>query len=363
MSIYQMFRKKRRQNKNRRGQRALRLETLETRELMATFMLTDDWADVEKSPINSDDDALCWAAAAANVLEWTGWGKVGGMDDADQMFQHFQDHWEDGGNEVRDAWSWWFDGVDPDAANPNATNVDVPGGGGFWPSTTFGDYYHRDGNPLTMIRSLATYLHEGYGTVLSIMNDGGGDHFVTCWGYETGPFHADDYVGLYVTDSDDDKNLVAPPDVLDARDLVYDWTDNRWYIGDRNYGFNVGEFKVEGTHFIAHDGSRVDIGELKGGIAADDGATGQGFIMYSEESVHERFDGTGAEPYRANSQHLIAVKYDGGQWYYDNNGGLHAFTPRSADRLLAQVDFDLDTITSLEGHTGAEFGIAKGFAS
>jgi len=362
MRIHQTLGKRQRRNKARRGQRALRLETLEKRELLATFMLTDDWADVEKSPENSDDDALCWAAAAANVLEWTGWGKTHGMADADQMFQHLQDHWEDGGNEVRDAWSWWFDGVDPDAGNPDVTNVDVAGGGRFWPAEPFSDFYHRDSDPVTMMRSLDAYMHSRYGVVLSILNDGGGDHFITAWGYEYDPAHPDNYTSVHVTDSDDDKNLVAPPDVLDARDVVFDEIDNRWYIGNRRFGFNPDEFKVEGTPVITPAGVRLDMGELKGGIAVQDDATGQGFIMYSEDSVHDRFDGPGAEPHKANSHHLIAVKHDRGHWHYNNNNLWFRFTPRSTDLLLAQVDFDLDTITSLQGDTGEESGIAKGFA-
>jgi len=34
------------------------------------------YADAEKSPSNSDDDLCCWAATAANMLEWTGWGFI-----------------------------------------------------------------------------------------------------------------------------------------------------------------------------------------------------------------------------------------------------------------------------------------------
>ncbi|HUU42822.1 MAG TPA: proprotein convertase P-domain-containing protein, partial [Planctomycetota bacterium] len=62
-----------------------------------SYLLTDfhggTWSDTEKSPTNTEDDLMCWAAAASNVLEWTGWGETGGMTTSDQMFAYFQNHW------------------------------------------------------------------------------------------------------------------------------------------------------------------------------------------------------------------------------------------------------------------------------
>lgn len=52
-----------------------------------SYYLWDDWggtwADAEKSTDNTEDDEMCWAASSSNVLEWTGWGKVGGLTDSD----------------------------------------------------------------------------------------------------------------------------------------------------------------------------------------------------------------------------------------------------------------------------------------
>jgi len=31
------------------------------------------WRDVNKSQTDDDDDYLCWAAAASNILDWGGW--------------------------------------------------------------------------------------------------------------------------------------------------------------------------------------------------------------------------------------------------------------------------------------------------
>src|SRR5512139_3135722 len=100
----------------------------------STYLLSDqfggDWADVEKSPATSDDDLLCWAATASNILEWTGWGFVSTFDDADDMFAHYVDAFPNKTGNPYPAWSWWFNG------SP------VTPGGGFWPEPAwvFSDY-------------------------------------------------------------------------------------------------------------------------------------------------------------------------------------------------------------------------------
>ncbi|HSI08008.1 MAG TPA: DNRLRE domain-containing protein [Rariglobus sp.] len=108
-----------------------------------------------------------------------------------------------------------------------------------------------------------------------------------------------------------------------------------------------------------HEGADpVAIGALNSGVAVDDSRTGTGYLMYSAQNVVTRF-GTQV----GNADHLIAVFYSGGQWYADKNFGQVAFTPVSTDLLLASVNFTTDTVTSLLGASGAEYGIVKGYAS
>jgi hypothetical protein len=85
------------------------------------YLLTEHWggmsSDADKSIFDSDDDLMCWAAAASNVLEWTGWGLVDhwdgltwrSIDTVDEMFAHFQAQWLDVGGFPSVAWGWWFD--------------------------------------------------------------------------------------------------------------------------------------------------------------------------------------------------------------------------------------------------------------
>jgi uncharacterized repeat protein (TIGR01451 family) len=207
------------------------------------------WCDAEKTAADTDDDLMCWAAAASNVLEWTGWGFVhhsieGEMTNCDQIFEHFNDHWEDQGSLTNIAWMWWFNGIDglpgdyptdPPYTGGSAewSQVDVPGGGDFWdPPYVLSDYYHSYSGPNTL-QYINTSLTNGWGVALGIYNGG---HAITCWGFRydntfnpnTDP--DDYYLGLYITDSDN-----------------YDLTDQiRYYDVSYNSGISRWEFDTYG---------------------------------------------------------------------------------------------------------------------
>ena len=195
-----------------------------------SYMLYENWggtwSDVEKSPNSSEDDLLCWAGAASNVLEWTGWGLVGGMTDTDDMFQYFQDHWTDEGGWMNWAWDWWFDGSSPGQGG-GGTQVDVPGGG-FYPSENFQDYFHYEYSDSQALGAIDQYLHNGYGTSIGIFGPGG--HAITVWGYNYNPSNPTDYYGLWVTDSDDSKSSTNPPDRL--RYYEVENVSGAWYLQD-----------------------------------------------------------------------------------------------------------------------------------
>ena len=139
-------------------------------------------------------------------------------------------------------------------------------------------------------------------------------------------------------------------------DLVF--TGNQW-----NGGTNDGEFGITGTFFEVGvtQSPGTDIGALGFGVAAQDDYSGTGYLLYSSESVFTRF--ASSPPHASNATNLIAVRLEGTQWQYDNNDAWVNFTPVSGDRLLASIDFTADTITSLEGTSGAVAGINSGYAS
>jgi len=197
----------------------------------ANYMLFDEWggayADAEKSPTNSDDDLMCWAAAASNVLEWTGWGLAGGMTTSDEMFAYFQDHWTDDSGLAMYAWDWWFDGTNDSQGYLNVSQV-TSVGGGFWPYEHFPSYFHFENDVTRTLPAVDEYLHNGYGVYLALRNGYMGGHAVTCWGVRTDLEDPTDYKGVWITDSDDDMDLDHPPDDLRYYDVTY--RDGRWYL-------------------------------------------------------------------------------------------------------------------------------------
>lgn len=181
------------------------------------YMLCDEWggtvADAEKSPTTEDDDLMCWAASASNVLEWTGWGPVDGMTNADEMFAYFQDHWTNEGSLPFFAWEWWFDGTNDAYPDPGVAQVDVEGGG-FHPDERFQDYFHSERVWAWTLSAVDEYLHSGYGVNLFITTGAGDGHLLTCWGVRTDIDDPTDYLGIWVTDSDDDQHSTTPRDRL-----------------------------------------------------------------------------------------------------------------------------------------------------
>ena len=195
-----------------------------------SYMLYEHWGgtwyDAEKLPGNTEDDLMCWAAAASNALEWTGWGLVDGMTTTDDMFQYFQDHWTDEGSLMEFGWDWWFDGTNPSEGWSGWSQVDVPGGG-FYPTENFADYYHRTWEDAQTLSGIDSYLHSGYSVTLGIYGPGG--HAITCWGYNYDPATSD-YLGVWVTDSDDSKFLSDPPDAIHYYEVAY--SGSAWYLQD-----------------------------------------------------------------------------------------------------------------------------------
>jgi hypothetical protein len=175
---------------------------------------------------------MCWASAAANVLEWTGWGQVEGMTNTDEMFAYYQDHWTDRGGLMIYGWQWWFTGVNPSNGWRGWSQVDVAGGG-FHPSENYAGLYHNDTNTAGAMATIDTYLRSGYGTTIGIYGPGG--HAITVWGFTHDANDSSEYSGLYITDSDDYKYHPKAPDRLRYYEVEY--SGDKWYL-QNYYGSN-----------------------------------------------------------------------------------------------------------------------------
>lgn len=200
------------------------------------YMIFDDWGgawrDADKSPNTAEDDDYCWAGAATNMLEWTGWGQVEGMTSTDEMFQYYQDHWTQGVGLVGYALEWWFDGqvnLPSTFAYPN-----VPGGG-FHTGVNFEQYYVESFNRDAIMSLTDAYLRSGH--AVSFILQGPGGHAVTVWGFNYNPGNPGEYYGVWVTDTDDDKTNPNPPDTLDYYSLTYTGIPSlslpgEWFLDD-----------------------------------------------------------------------------------------------------------------------------------
>jgi hypothetical protein len=202
--------------------------------------------DVKKTASNTEDDLMCWAAAASNILAWSKWGfpPTKSFTNASSIFQYFQDHWFDRADFVKNAWKWWFDGKE-------SPNVDVPGGG-FWKDTphTFEKYCHCETDRTKVLLAIDQFLHHGWGVVLNLTTLHTG-HYLTCWGYEYNA-HGD-YVGIYVTDSDDpQKNGQRFYQLSQSGWAGYPgW----WYI---QYGLDQRPYLIADVHALERFPSQTD---------------------------------------------------------------------------------------------------------
>jgi PEP-CTERM motif len=193
------------------------------------------WFDANKTMANTDDDLMCWAAAASNILAWGGWG-TSTYSTEDAIWQYYQDHWTDQGGLMGYGWDWWFDGTNPtqglNTAEDDKTGwsqVDVPGGG-FFPTLDFNDYYHNESSDDLAMSAIDGYLHDGYGVTIGIYGPGG--HALTVWGYDYDD-DTGDYTGLLYSDSDDYASVDGSTKNLWITSLSY--SGDKWYLGGSNW--------------------------------------------------------------------------------------------------------------------------------
>ena len=207
------------------------------------------YQDAEKSPTNSEDDLMCWAATASNMLNWTGWGNVWstGSTAEDNIFQYFQDHWTDQGGNMYFGVDWWFDGLSDSQGWQGWSQVDVDGGG-FYNHSYFEDNYVWSSDDANALNNIGTYLHEGRGVGLGLSGDIA--HAITCWGYEYDDLG--NYLGVYITDSDDDKQMTSPPDSLMYYDV--ELYSGEWYLHDY-YSYGDHNVFISEVHGLSQYGA------------------------------------------------------------------------------------------------------------
>ena len=115
---------------------------------------------------------------------------------------------------------------------------------------------------------------------------------------------------------------------------------------------NQGEITPYITGMTDPDGNAVTQPSTEPIVGREDGAgegLTTGWLMYSVADAPSRF---GLSDPTWND-HLILVRYSGGQWYYDNNSNIsNAFTPVSTDFLVAEVSWNHPTTGRAQNYIG-----------
>lgn len=185
------------------------------------------WQDANKTAANTEDDLMCWAAAASNVLAWGKW-VTSAYNTGPAIFQYFTEHWTDNAGYMYWAYNWWLNGTPPPTTA--YSYPDVPGGN-FFPTHSAGNYVTNvwSGN---MMSSADSLLHSGKGVTMTIRNSRGGAHAVTLWGFSYSAPGA--YTSAFITDSDDGYYGLREYSLIYQNDTWYlgDYFGGGWYISD-----------------------------------------------------------------------------------------------------------------------------------
>jgi hypothetical protein len=189
------------------------------------------WWDVNKASVNGPPDSLlCWAAAAADAIAWTGWygwdsGTSTLISTADAIYGTIEGAWPNTTGSPTYAYEWWMtdrtQSIIPTKIFPTA-------GLDFYPTV-----HVQDGNPAsvtafvqnsaanTIYDFLGTYITADRGIVASIDVPGGPglagpySHAVTVWGWD--PTAGE----IYLTDSDDGLTALRTYDFFQSGGQVF----------------------------------------------------------------------------------------------------------------------------------------------
>jgi hypothetical protein len=150
------------------------------------------------------DSNMCWAAAAANLIAWSGWAA-----DEDDTFDIFRDHFEDKPGYIYDALRYYFANY---VAGVGAEMVAV-----------------RESRSHKLLDFIVSAVHEGKGVAVKIDSPAKQNgHFLSIFGYHYLEYE-DNFI-LYLTDSDDGRHQIRKF-YLAWNDATQRWEFQNFYIG------------------------------------------------------------------------------------------------------------------------------------
>ena len=197
---------------------------------------TSGWIDTNKT--GKDDTLLCWAAAASNLLAYTGWTGGPGHQTATDIFGDFVSHWDDKGGSTWYGIDWWFGGQNGKQGATGWAQLTDNTHKGYYSEDLFSRNYlwknliNRAGGFESLLFGYITKGQVNLGKAgLSLvlgwyrisstgLIERNGGHALTLWGIDQ------DANALYVTDSDDRKNQLE----------VIHYNENNGFLTDYGYG-------------------------------------------------------------------------------------------------------------------------------
>ncbi|MEM9587995.1 MAG: dockerin type I domain-containing protein [Planctomycetota bacterium] len=173
-----------------------------------------------------------------------------------------------------------------------------------------------------------------------------------------------------IAEIDLDQNTFAPLQgtihSINGIAAGYYYSDLQLHANQWNGKTNKGEVQIEGSYFVIEPdendallGDVIGVGDLGKGVAVDDRATGTGYLLHSQQVLSERL--APLETFPGSAAQIAAVRHITDRWQINIGNDWYDLEPAIDDRLIAAVDFDSDTITSLQGLGGTVFGINQGY--
>lgn len=147
--------------------------------------------DAEKTQFTQEDDNLCWAAAASNLLHYTGWGQQAGFQTEDDLFDLYQENFYDGGGWEEVGFSWFFNGYTDifHSSEYGIASVKSEESGGYLTDYAYDAlvknyiFDSNDISPMTKLNQAIRDLKNGYGVFMNVYFYGyGGGHALSMWG-------------------------------------------------------------------------------------------------------------------------------------------------------------------------------------
>jgi uncharacterized repeat protein (TIGR01451 family) len=206
--------------------------------IRSQVMLSGQWQDANKT-LDGDDDDFCWAAAAADLLAWGGWGTAT-YNTAQTIFANFKGHWTDAAGIMQYGWRWWLNGTTTPTRGYSGSTVNVTGAGKYWATTLATNYLYLNSVTSGLLDTIAHAFTDGFGVTAGLVQLATSTvrHALTVWGYESDALLG--YTGLYVTDASDGVTA------LRYVPISYDAGLTAWTLGGDYLGWYLREIQAFG---------------------------------------------------------------------------------------------------------------------